>query len=136
MVVALDDLEKESRSILHWLGKYLQQVAVIVIVHQDAILLQLFCVCVLMLMIASNNNEQNRNAFAYNVQIFDYFHFGFLQLLFQIRVVGRRRLQELHASRSQVLNLYTIFTKKTHNSIDENKHSCIYLFEYNLLLFV
>ena len=41
VIVSLDDLQEQRRSILHSLGEYLQQVAVVIIVNQDLQLLQL-----------------------------------------------------------------------------------------------
>ena len=35
MVVSFDDLQEEGWSVLHWLGEDLEQVAIVIIVHQD-----------------------------------------------------------------------------------------------------
>lgn len=35
MVASLDDLQKHSGSVLYWLGEDLEQVAIVIIIHQD-----------------------------------------------------------------------------------------------------
>ena len=41
MVVSFDDLQKECGSVLHWLGEDLQQIAIVVEIHENVQLLQL-----------------------------------------------------------------------------------------------
>ena len=42
MVVSLDHLKEQSWSVFNWLGKDLQQVALVIVVNQDLQFLQLF----------------------------------------------------------------------------------------------
>ena len=42
VVVPLNDLHKQSRSILNWLWEDLQQVAIVIKIHQDVQSLQLY----------------------------------------------------------------------------------------------
>ena len=73
MVVTLDGLDEEGRPILTRLGEDLQQVTVLVIVHQNVQLLQ-------------------------HVQRFDHRHFGRLQAFTERVVIRVRDVEELHAA--------------------------------------
>lgn len=79
VVVTLDDLKEESRTVLARLGEDLKQVALVVVVDQNVQLLQ-------------------------NIQIFLHVHWRALQLLAQGVVVGLGDLQELDTTRTQLSN--------------------------------
>lgn len=80
MVVSLDDFVEESRSILHRLGEDLEEVALLIVVHEDVILLEhidVFC----------DLNRRHRR-----------------QVLAEVVVVGRWDGEELNASSAEGFN--------------------------------
>ncbi len=79
VIASLNHLEKQGRPVLHWLGENLQQVAIFIVIHQDAQLLQ-------------------------TRHVFDHLGRTVLELLLDFVIVHLGSLQKLYSSLSQVDN--------------------------------